>query len=67
VQNGEVLELDDIVQCKSCGVYCIGRIVRVNYDGTYNTLYGIFNYSQTAAGATGTLNGTITLMATKIA
>ena len=44
-----------------------GGVVLNNYDGTYNTLYGIFNYTQTAAGATGTLNGTITLMATKIA
>jgi hypothetical protein len=45
----------------------LAGIVLNNYDGSYNTLYGIFNYSQTAAGATGTLNGTITLMATKIA
>ena len=45
----------------------LGGVVLNNYDGTYNTLYGIFNYTQTAAGATGTLNGTITLRATKIA
>ena len=39
VQNGVVIEVDDIVQCKSMGVYCVGRVQTVNFDGTYNVAY----------------------------
>ena len=39
VNNGIVMEVDDIVQCKCMGVYCMGRILRVNQDGTFNVGY----------------------------
>ena len=39
VQNGVVIEVDDLVQCRSGGVYCMGRVSAVNLDGTYNVAY----------------------------
>mmetsp|Transcript_11773 Transcript_11773/g.23424 ORF Transcript_11773/g.23424 Transcript_11773/m.23424 type:complete len:259 (-) Transcript_11773:76-852(-) len=41
VQNGSVLEVDDVVQCKPPGtpLYCEGKVIRVHEDGTYDIAY----------------------------
>lgn len=41
IQNGSVLEKDDIVQCKPPGtpMYCQGRVQLVHEDGTYDIAY----------------------------
>ena len=41
VQNGSVLEVDDLVQCKppSTPLYCEGKVIRVHEDGTYDIAY----------------------------
>ncbi|GMH84740.1 hypothetical protein TrVE_jg5254 [Triparma verrucosa] len=41
IQNGSVLEKDDIVQCKPPGtpIFCQGRVLSVHEDGTYDIAY----------------------------
>lgn len=41
VNNGTILERDDVVQAKPPGtpVYCLGKILAINQDGTYDIAY----------------------------